>query len=939
MKTKIAFSKLFFVLIAVIIFISCESPLALGSRLDLDGPVISITSPMPRKTVPTQFDIEGTADDNTGISQLLIKAATNSGGFPRQWRYQKGLWDISDNDGASWSPFAQAEWVGTEKSAVWRVSVNMLINDQLRDGEYTFSVQAWNKGGFSDDNSFKAIILIVDTDPPKVDISTPYLYRGNNPPAFEIDPLKELHDFDDDDLVWQDPAYLGKFLTQEFSLRWQIEDANDVWSIDLRFYPYDSVIDNDPDTPLPDNYIYRYYKDLPSPLHGEHPQDYIKPNGSVTVPDLTSAAGVYDGGGAILFPITKKTTVKVVAACLDMAGNPNQEKTLGYFVYWPKANAPWIVFTEGMKPPEEYYGKLLEDIEQDVFMVYPGRSIKATAFHVQGVKEVRYSLYKCAYEYDATGEKLSDIISETIVENIIVPNQPYSAGMYSGIFPWEFHVPPRTGYYILKTQAYTSQGIGSGEYVMLFRVQDITFPDFPTPPNPIASEPLFKAINSNKITISGIVDDATNVESLCMVWINPESKNYAAMSQLAYFRDKDYPGWVKALSLPIGVPSMEGIDDAYDPDNLNKLWKLQLSDAGIDTETNRILFSYSQDIDLSVLNIGPGLQPLKSQVFLLRAQNPDGKCTIITYAPQGDTLAPTVSISSVVIQGVSPVTCYPNVNATIQQFAAGDTITINGTWWEDSLEYLPEATYFLPNFKITVNNQVLPNAALSFIKNTPTGGTWAITATVGSAILPIDKLKDTLVVSANVKDIGGNFAETTSSWLIQSDHLRLMRISSENEDATHTAGEKVTIFLEFSKPVKLLNGSAPVLLLNSTGTGAVARAVYKSGQANQSSCQYFEYTVAANQDTVNLSEGYLNVIDLENPGTLTAANYPFAWYKGDGDDREEVRITPTAGYNGNTKDPAGYYIRTLPVTTNIANSDYQYTLLAGKHIAIDTLPP
>jgi hypothetical protein len=943
MKIKI---KIFLGLLVIITFSSCDTPVALGSMLDIDGPVVSITAPQPRKSVPDQFDIEGTVTDYTGVEKMIITANTSSVDFPRQWRYLKGVWSVSDDDGVTWSPFEEASWDGSEKSSSWKVSIDMAINGQLAaEGEYTFNVQAWDKGGFSDDNSYKALVLIFDRDPPKVDISNPYLYRGNTPPAYETAPLQELHDIDDDEDVWKEPAYLGKFITQEFTLNWQIEDFNDVWSIDLRFYTHDTAIDNEPDTPLPDNYIYRYFKNTPPPPPVVNPQDFIKPNGSVMVPDLNSLPGIYDGGGEIKNPATKKTTVKVVAVCYDAAGNPNQEKTLGYFVYWPKANLPWIVFTEGMKEFSSYKERKIKDIEEDVFMVYPGRNIKATAFQAQGVKEVKYSVYKYKCVIENGDEILTDKIEETIKEDIKVSNQPFSSGMYSNIFPWELQVPTRTGYYVLEAQAFSSQNIGSEEYTILFRVQDITFPDFPVPPNPVASDPLFREINANKITISGIVSDATDVASLCLVWINPESRGYAAMSQLSYFRDKDYEGWKSALNLSLGGTTTEG---KYDPSHPNRLWKLSLTDKGTDYATNRKRFEYSQVIDLTDhLNIGTGKQPLKSQIFLLRAQNPDGKCTIITYAPQGDTLAPAISITDVIINrlGINDPPCIPGEYAVIQPFIDGDTITINGTWREDSVEFLDMGTYFTPNFNITVNNQRVSALSPLILTNiTDTNGTWTITAAVGSAVLLVDKLKDTLVVSADVKDIGGNFAEAGCSWLIQSDNLRLMRISSEEEDATYRAGQTIKIFLEFSKPVRLTNEGSPELILSSA-LGNTARARYVEGQTNQNSRQYFEYTVAVGNDTMNNNPPYLNVIGLYNNGAFTAGtpyntqNYPFTWHKGDGADREEVRITMAAGNDGNAKDPAGYYVRTLPTTNINSNPDYQFTLLGGKHIAIDTLAP
>ncbi|MDR0301623.1 MAG: hypothetical protein LBI04_04820, partial [Treponema sp.] len=754
MKTKINIFKFCLTLIALAAFFSCENPTSLGSRLDLLGPVVTIVSPTQRQSMPEKFDLEGTVEDYSGVDRMIVTAVTNNDDFPRQWRYQKGAWEVSGDYGATWSPLANAVWSGKNTSIIWKIPIDM---GKIEEGEYTFNVQAWDKGNFSDDNSFKALVLIIDPNPPKVVIIDPYIYKGKD--AYESSPLKELHDIPDTSDEWKSTANLGKFITQEFDLKWQIEDTSDVWSFDLRFYPYDIVIDNDPDTGLPDSYIYKYTKNLPPPAPA---QDPVNPNGSVKVPALNNGIGYYDDDGEIKNPIDEKTTVKIVAVCYDMAGNANQEKTLGYFIYWPKANTPWIVFTDGMREFKDYSDDLsLANIDADVFMVYPGggKKVKATAFQAHGVKEVKYVIYKC----DTSNDELHYDDNSEIIKQGTLENPPRSSGVYSNIFPWEFDVPSTTGYYVVKAQAFSSQGVPGEEYEMLFKVHDITLPDFPEPPKPDASDPLFMTMVNNKITISGIVRDATEVKTLCMVWINPESENFAAMSQLAYFRDKDYNGWKEALLLDSGTSGKEGQKIStgsypYDPNEPNRLWKLSLTDKGLDSE-NRKCFEYSQVIDLDDLNIGMGKQPLKSQIFLLRAENPSEKCTIITYAPQGDTLPPKIEITVVVVGGEE---YKPREYSQIPKFQDTNTITIKGTWEEDSVEFLDIQTYFLPNFEIFVNNQKM--SALNIGNITVTGqgkGTWEKNITVGSGTgqMPVDKLKDSLVIGVNVKDIGGNVAQ------------------------------------------------------------------------------------------------------------------------------------------------------------------------------------
>ena len=969
MKTRNIFKVILTALTAAVFF-SCDIPVSLGTKLDLDGPIVTITAPFQRQSVPVHFDMEGTVKDLSGVERMEIKAVRNNKDYARRWRYFKDAWEVSDNYGASWSPYADAQWNGTKQSASWKIHINMEITGQIaEEGEYTFNIQAWDRGDFSDDNSFKALVIIIDRDPPKVDISYPFLYRGERP--YEDDPtFKDLHETSDDSDKRRDPSYLGKFIVQGFDLKWQIDDFSEIWSIDIRFYKYDTPIDNNPETALPGGYIYKYSKNTPPPPPNINPADFAGLKGSVGIPDLTKEAGIYDQGGILENPISEITTVKVVAVCYDAAGNPNQEKTLGFFVYWPRAVTPWIIFAEGLENPEDLYGSPTgpftsqnpNTIEPNVFKVYPSKMIKSTAYQAHGVKEVRYTLYKC--EMTVEGD-LTILHSQGAVERAetVLLNPPSRGGTYSTIFSWDFEVPPFTGYYVVEAQAFSTQNLPSDDYKMLFMVNDITFPDFPEPPNPVASNPLFLAINNNKIKIEGIVSDASEVKTLALVWINPRSKNFAAMSQLAYFRDKDYIGWKRAItSSNKGVPITEISSEAFDPSQPNILWNLNIVEAGRDPDTERNLFRYSQEIDLADLKIGVGQSPLSSQMFLLRAENPGMKCTIITYAPKGDTVAPAIATSKVTIKRASAadVVLEPNKFIVLPQFANNDTITIEGTWREDSMETLPMATYFTPNFIIEINNNKMGAPVLTQNSDKVTG-TWTLQATVkengpfAAGQVPLSRLKDTLTIDVQTKDIGGNVSDIGNSWLVATDHLQLMRISSEKEDGIYRAGETVEIFLEFNKPVKLaynLDDSVsetselrPQLLLNtvtSTGAAATARAYYKKGQANNSR-HYFVYTVAANQNA-----SPLNVTGLRHNGTdftastaYNTANYPFAWSRGEGSDAEEVRATMQTGKTG-AEEPGSnpkYRVRTLPTSSVTTSSDYQFSLAGGKDIKIDTTAP
>ena len=1021
MKTK---SLLILSVLLAVILLSCE--IALGNMLDILGPIVEITSPVPRKTVGLEFELAGSVRDNSGVERMEISATLNRQSFSKKWRYIKGSWEVSENSGASWSALPgveidstihNARWIGDNKSADWVIPIDMIIPSGTDHGEYLFTVQAWDVSGFSDENSFKTIVLIYDRDPPKVEIVKPNLYnryaaydKGTDKfytpdllPSIsdDVDELNDLHAMGNNDtLAWQRPEMIGKFLTQGFQYQWQIEDDHDIWSVDLRFYDVNAVIDNNPATDLPGGYYFRYWQNLPPPPEAPQPGDYPKPNGTISVPalhDSTMLGEAAAGDGRYDFAriINEKTTIRVVALCMDASGKPNQEKTLGYFIYWPAAGWPWITYTEGMEEPnfynvipDKYSGDRDAYLTAEAFMIYPGRSIKATALQAHGVTHVEFSLYEytingSSFSISPTPRSLSymeSMYTEGVgFEYVPVPgndnktririkNEKRSSGAYSQIFPWELMPPPQSGFYVVKAQAYSEYYTGSeyfagNEFTALFRVQDISFPMFGDT-SPSASDPLFMHIDTtdSTITIEGIVTDATEVRNLTMVWINPASRGYAAMSQLQYFRDQTYSGWKQAGTLTkggtsqteIANPQLYGSSYPFDPAQPNRLWNLDFNHEGVN-EDERQVFSYSVKIDLdNELNISPSKQALRSQMFLLRAENPDGRVTIVTYAPQGDTLVPSIAITEAKIlrSGFDPITIRPSQYEALRQFQDGDEIEVYGTWNEDSTEYLNVEEYLFDNivFKINGNEITGSNFTTRTITtsngtNYATSGAFVFKAVLGGTdsgtgahIIQTSTMRDTLVVDASVRDIGGNTAESSASWLIQSDRLRFLRVSSET-DGAFNSGKDIRLYLEFSKPVRLRNeGIRPELILNSASG---ARAVYETGQTIENTRQYFTYTVGAGQNTAALDVTGLYYNSVVQPGdwgtwdtdTNTAnpnPDYAFVWiHQGELGANETMSIT---------MDPA-HADDATPGYARLPTGSSNRSLMSNKSIEVDTTAP
>jgi hypothetical protein len=969
---------------------SCEIPLALGERLNLNGPTVTIHEPQPRQPVDGKFFISGSITDDTGIDRVLIRASYNVDSvtieFPMQWRYTGNRWEVSLDYGKvnTWTTAPSVtikegmdeeavinpEWNGDIKNINFIIPIDMTLSGDghLVDGQYQFSVTAWNLANNSDDNSLKTRNVILYKDPPLVNIISPVRY-----PKKQLDPdifsgeLVNLYTLED----YRDPAYIGKFINGEFLLQWQIEDKNEVWAIDIRFYEtFD--IDGDLIDPydLKDDYIFKMtMNDINNLPVVPSPGQTLRPNGYMTVPDLTEiSSGTFHNPSGysvdyeVKKPVSGKTLLQIVIQCRNAAGLPLKEQPLECFVYWPEADIPWITFPEAMT---DKWTIMIDgqEVLNNIYPVFPGSQVPVKAYDDDGVDSVSYSIYLV----DGQGEKINEdnpVASKTI-EN----------PMRNTNFSWAFDPPETIASYIIEAKVIDIKGaysVSSG----YFQTRDISWPEIRPPDTPDSTKPLYQFINGTSVSdwsfnIKGIASDAKEITAIYMVWINPHSSNYSAMSQLSYFRDPDYPGWTGAEEFFKIDPDTAGpyYDGAYDPNDQtkhNKVWKLNKTDnpeytGGINPLNRRYEAEYSKTLNLkNDLNIAPGefnngipYDFLKSQVFVFKAighlpadpeQKP--KTHIIVWSPEGASLAPGVEIKEVIIKrGAQETKLNMGVVEEIASFQENDEIIITGTWTEDSARYLDYNLCVTEFFEVTIGSVTIPknnllNTTFTIEQANPDDirGTWTVTATVGGEgsgnhAIRLPHIRDTLMVNARITNIGGHSSEATNTWFVSTDYLRFMRIGSDLNvyDGYYKAGQTIKFFLEFTKPVKLKNGGNPELQLKA---GASARAKYVTPVDGLASPrQFFEYTVGSTDSTQNepiSNPGeLLNITNLVTSILPSAGDYPFIFEWEGSEFNEEVKLVNSDSDKGTP--PEQYNV--IPTTEG------RNRLMDVKNFIIDTTAP
>ena len=914
--TKIRFVKLTLFAAAcltVLVYSSCNNVLALGDRLYLEGPAVEVIYPASRQPVNEKFYIAGTVGDNLGISEMTIKAVyttetEKNKELNQQWMWTpEAGWKMSVHNGVAWSDWADvpdidnvpdvdgnletmgAKWEEETSSTYknfykWQIPVN--LGGGREGGQYQFSIAAVNTAGKTDARSSQSKIVVVYEKGPTVQIIAPTLFLPPKAANSELNRLSLLAD--GNVKARQNPVDIRSFMNGEMNMKWSVNEDNDIWSIDIRFFDWN----DDPfvTSVWEDDYIYRLNINadkpwIPSQLR---PSQALKPNGSARVPDLSKPYAETEVYADDLDPtrkhdyafthevkniLTEKKTLQVVVRCVNFGGIDNEPDTpteenfvAGYFIYWPDSDKPWIDSPNGL------WGGYREDEEgriRELYTVFPDTEVFPRAYDDDGVGKVVYRLYKhtptAGGELGTFGPVLGD--GEVTIGDT----------NNSRIFSWSFITPLEQGEYKIEAEAYDINHVTNtlspksydDTFTGYFKVMDLSFPELRPPhqipypedpendePHYIATDPMFMHINTKDadgnesanfedwtIDIEGVVTVFTEIESVSMVWINPNSVNYAAMSQLSYFRNANYDGWANA---PIddqgangtagrlyGWQKDPGLDSTYDKSGRypNKVWAMKVDYNRVNTRGRKEYF-YRKTLNLvKDLNINPGefyqanaetfaYDYLKSQVFVLKATDntpPDSngpKNNIIVWAPQGDTISPKVTVSKVEIKrtgNVADNNLTPGEYADqIEQFQTGDEIIITGTWEEDSTGYLDIEAVLKGKLQITVNDLPLDglkqttmeiftvsSKPLDGEKWTARNGTWKATGefkrwgtaeNLGTHTLVADMITDTLVVSAKVTDMGGNISEHGGVWLIKSDELKFLRVGGSTPDGIYTVG-------------------------------------------------------------------------------------------------------------------------------------------------------
>jgi len=175
----------------------CDQPLGLGSRINIRGPQLTITSPKPvgdqeSIAVGDLFMLEGTASTaNTVVRmEILLQHYSQSEGLTnaqgRGWYYKSG-WYFCRDDASAWklydasdyqewekpeSPVSRPYWSESGNNLKWGLPI--LLRD-LDPGDYFITVTVWDSVGNSEAGSTQKIKLNYDNKEPRFAVRSPLL--------------------------------------------------------------------------------------------------------------------------------------------------------------------------------------------------------------------------------------------------------------------------------------------------------------------------------------------------------------------------------------------------------------------------------------------------------------------------------------------------------------------------------------------------------------------------------------------------------------------------------------------------------------------------------------------------------------------------------------------------------------------------------------------
>ena len=787
-------------------FLSCGESSGLGAAVDQEAPVVNLTSHEDNDIVPSAFTLTGTASDNIEVTLLTIDFED------ADIHYQivpGGNWQKKTST-SDWTDLTDGEGSCTSSYGVWTWSVYVDTSEALSswtDANYEFEIVAKDAIGNTGANSSLTCSLTVDTASPDVSIYSPELLSGEYSAiataasAYQLKDGNVISKLFNGDLTFygrqSESTSFKELLIQFDNGQLSSGTAKSTGNENISNPTASSIAEN---VSLGDEDLTVYYsKTLTS-------SDADLRNWTLTV---NESDWISDSQNSSLS--TGKHLIRVVSSSVSDAG-AWQKKVIGYFVWWPEADTPWITTYIGDESKAEN--------DEDDYALYPSSNFSGSAQDDDGIASLTYSLMK----------KSDDSWTSYTGETALTLSD--TGAKYS---PWTVVMPSENGNYKITVTVTDLNGTTSS-ITRYCRILDVQPPKI-TISSPAGSSSLVSSsdgiTSDGNVTLSGAVTDDGTVSSLIIVYLNPNLSD-------------DADNKIKYLS---GTDSEydNATGSGYSDENGNILYNITLPDPVYSSDTNLNTYAFSKTLNLfDDLEIDGSSKYLNTQDFIFRAVDNGDSKTVQSLTLSGDSDKPSLAIESIQLLDASGNIIQLNDSdsytfndtdvLTLPQIQEGYQAIITGIWSDNS------TTFWSDKSKISSISLTWGGNDYSSSVSRNNDGSW--TASLSS--LPTSSG----AISAKITDYGKNTASASRSVFIENASASLEMVGSLNDDGSYKAGDVIQITLEFNKYVTF-SGSNPSLTLNNDKTAA-----YASG--NGSATIVFNYTVESGDDKDKLGVKALN---------------------------------------------------------------------------------
>jgi hypothetical protein len=836
---------------------SCE--VGLGSMLNLVGPVVNVSSPIPvgEQTdiaVNDVFNMSGTVSSETRIALLEIKLTSlyndqirEEG---REWLWE-GQWYFREDSDKSWKLYEESDYINfinvdsdTEiNPPSWRVTggvvdwdLPILMEGLRAPADYYFTVSATDSTGRRDSNSIFKLKVSYDNDTPNIEFRVPRLLLGRETGTgqggtlwsrmYPDYPYNEQDGYIFDTYIF-DPVnnpegtfnFINNWVTAPQELRWEIEKD----MIGEFFLTFEFTNRHNLNTGDGKQLYFRYQwgeNDIGLPFlpkrgiftddHFGYPLQFTWIREALGEDEIVQRdpftgdpiGGYLPVGGLDLTDIKGKyTPIQIVSRLVDGAGNVAYRSN-GWFAYLPDADKPWARINFGTKyDHEDVEAGIVPNNAPNFKYLWSNQPIADSdnfAYHREGVESLRWELFKLK---DDTLE-----VDETVLpfkeENIQFINTDSLTRRR-----WSFTPRPEFGAGRFKIIVYVTDihGRESDPQIAFFTIDDNTTPRVKEIESPSDTESLFGDSNGT-FNITGIAHIANprSVHQVDIVWIKPDDNPATVLSRKLKYLDKNYANW--------------DITDHEDAES--KVWNVNPGSITYVT-TNDDMREYRFTHSLNLFNdlntgIGPGKNPHSRQEFLVRVSFVPVagriQSSVFEFHTEGDSSAPVLEIDKITVTSDSEQKVYDNDGGfgLLSFIGEGYKIKVEGTWKDDSFEKwtglsVDERLGFLTNFGVTWTGQgqEIINLGGSISSN----GRWESDEYTFTG----DNTDAFITITASLTDLSGNIGRGNETMIIETTQPTLIRISSETSDGSYgeykatnindPGSRYIDIFLEFNKEV------------------------------------------------------------------------------------------------------------------------------------------